>query len=111
LAVFSNFVLSFFLLKNVPLIIKNAWQDSDSANKKPVKKSCIEKTFTVFIKLIKVFIAILKSWEVMYYIAYGTLAILGVIIHPFFFTFHLTEIMLRYPSLKNVIKSVYDPRR
>lgn len=48
--------------------------------------------------------------EVLYYIAFGTFAILGVVIHPFFFTFHLTEILIRYPTLKNVINSVWYPR-
>lgn len=35
---------------------------------------------------------------------------MGVAIHPFFFTFHLTEILIRYPTLKNVINSVWYPR-
>ncbi len=52
----------------------------------------------------------LQEIEVIYYIAYGTLAVLGTAIHPFFFTFHLTEILIRYPTLKNVVKSVYIPR-
>lgn len=47
----------------------------------------------------------------MYYIAYGALAVMGTFLHPFFFTFHLTEILIRYPTLKNVIKSVYIPRK
>jgi hypothetical protein len=42
--------------------------------------------------------------------AYGTLAVLGITVNPFFFVFHLSEIFFRYPSLKAVIRSVYDPR-
>lgn len=55
-------------------------------------------------------IIFLQEIEVMYYIAYGALAVLGTFKHPLFFTFHLTEILIRYPTLKNVIKSVYIPR-
>lgn len=29
MTVFAMFVLVFYVLKNVPLIIKNAWQDSE----------------------------------------------------------------------------------
>lgn len=46
----------------------------------------------------------------MYYISYGILAVLGTFYHPFFFVFHLTEILMRYPTLKSVIRSVYIPR-
>lgn len=46
----------------------------------------------------------------MYYIAYGLFAILGTFYHPLFFIFHLTEILFRYPTLKNIILSVYRPR-
>ncbi len=47
----------------------------------------------------------------MYYIAYGAFAILGTIIHPFFFIFHLSEILFRYPTLKNIIYSVWQPKK
>jgi hypothetical protein len=46
----------------------------------------------------------------MYYISYGALAILGTFVHPFFFVFHLSEILIRYPTLKSVINSVVQPR-
>lgn len=62
------------------------------------------------INTIKVILNVLKELEIVYYIAYGVLAIFGVAIHPLFFTFHLTEIFIRYPTLKNVINSVWYPR-
>ena len=57
-----------------------------------------------------IFIEFFKEIEVMYYVMYGIFAILGTIVHPFFFIFHLSEILFRYPTLKNVILSVYKPR-
>ena len=69
------------------------------------------KLITYCIKLIKMIMSFFEEVEMLYYVAYGVLAILGVLIHPFFYTFHLTEIMMRYPSLKNILMSVYEPRK
>ena len=30
--------------------------------------------------------------------------------HPFFYAYHLTEVIFRYPTLKNIILSVWEPR-
>ena len=53
----------------------------------------------------------MQNIDVIYYLSYGSLAFLGVMIHPFFFAFHLTEILIRYPTLKNVVKAVWEPRQ
>lgn len=47
----------------------------------------------------------------IYYLAFGALAVLGTFVHPLFFTFHLTEIIVRYPTLKNIISSVLIQRK
>ncbi len=65
----------------------------------------------IFPKLFIVLLGIVQEIEVIYYLAYGTLAIFGITFHHFFFTFHLTEILIRYPTLKNVIRSVWEPRQ
>jgi hypothetical protein len=64
----------------------------------------------IIVKLLTVLVFILKEIEVVYYLAYGALAIIGTVVHPFFFAFHLTEILIRYPTLKNVIRAVWEPR-
>lgn len=61
-------------------------------------------------KSIKTIVLFLKTIEVLYYLAYGLLAFMGVWFHPFFFAFHLTEILIRYPTLKNVIRAVWEPK-
>ena len=48
-----------------------------------------------FILLIKATAHCLMQVEILYYLAYGILAVVGVSIHPFFFAFHLTQILLR----------------
>lgn len=105
----SNFVLLFFLFKNVPLIVQRAWKESPEDEKK--QRSFLSKIFNWILKFFKVVFSFLEEIEVLYYIAYGTLAILGLVLHPFCFTFHLTEIMMRYPTLKNVLRSIYEPRQ
>ncbi len=41
--------------------------------------------------------------------SYGILAVLATEIHPFFFVFHLTEFLIRYPTLRNILRSVHEP--
>lgn len=104
----SIFVVSFFLFKNAPLIIKKAWK-----TKLPFEDKFtywpIQLIYKIF-KLLAVLFYILKEIEVVYYLAYGALAVIGTVLHPFFFSFHLTEILIRYPTLKNVIRSVWEPK-
>ena len=38
------------------------------------------------------------------------MAILGTTVHPFFYAFHLTVVLIRYPLLNNVIKSITEPK-
>lgn len=50
--------------------------------------------------MITTIMRVLINPEIIYYLAYGALAILATVIHPFFFAFHLTEVLLRYPTLR-----------
>ena len=52
----------------------------------------------------------MKNIELLYYLAYGILAFVATYIHPFFFVFHLSEILIRYPTLRNVIRAVWEPK-
>jgi inositol 1,4,5-triphosphate receptor type 1/inositol 1,4,5-triphosphate receptor type 3 len=49
--------------------------------------------------------------EVVYYLTYGVLAFIATIVHPFFFAFHLTEFLIRYPTLRNILRSVWEPKK
>ena len=60
-------------------------------------------------KFILMFIYLLITPEILYYLAYAIFAFLGVNRHKFFFFFHLSEILIRYDILKNVIKAVALP--
>ena len=52
---------------------------------------------------------VLFNSEVIYFLSYGIFSILGTFFHPFFFSFHLTEFLIKYPPLKNILRSVYEP--
>ena len=50
------------------------------------------------VKSVKVLVAFLSDAKVVYYLAYISLAVLGMI-QPLFYAFHLSEIVLRFPTL------------
>ena len=52
----------------------------------------------------------LMEIEIFYYICYIIFSLFGALIHPFFFCFHLTEILFRFSTLSNILQSVYQPR-
>lgn len=54
---------------------------------------------------------VLKNVHVLYHTLYMLFSVLGLVFHPFFFAYHLTEIVYRYPSLQNVIQSVVIPKK
>ena len=49
----------------------------------------------------------LTDFNVLYYLVYGFTGVLGLTIKPYFFAFHLFEVLMRYPELRNVLKSVW----
>ena len=64
----------------------------------------------------------MSNIEVLYYLAYGILAFIATYVHPFFFAFHLTEILIRlvrfhlvylffrYETLRTLTKAVWGPK-
>lgn len=87
--------------------VEETLDDDDSNNK---KISLVQYLFNTGKKILITFLLLIKNIDVIYYLAYGSLAFLGVMIHPFFYSFHLTEIMIRYSTLQNVIKAVWKPK-
>jgi len=62
-------------------------------------------------RLIKTALYLLSDFYVLYYFIYGFTAIIGVVTSPFFFAFHLLDVLVRYPLLQNVLRSIYNPRK
>lgn len=89
----SIFVVAFFVVKNAPLIFQKAWDDNE---KKPKEKKCLKRFGGFLRKCFKSIYLLFHEIEVFYYISYATLTVLGTTVHPFFFAFHLTEILMRF---------------
>lgn len=104
----STFVVLFFILKKGPLYIKEAWNSS-----KDMLKEDQNAAIRFFIKIYMIgfcFIKVLLNIDLVYYLAYGALAFVATLVHPFIFAFHLSEVVLRYPTLRNIIKSFWEPK-
>ena len=54
---------------------------------------------------------LLGDTMMIYNIACGLTSILGLVVNPFFYSFNLLELLMRYPDLANVLKSVWIPRK
>lgn len=50
---------------------------------------------------------LVTDFYVLYYLSYGFTAFLGTLYNPFFFAFHLFDVLVRYPVLLNVVKAVW----
>lgn len=101
----STFVVLFFLLKKAPLYIKEAWRTFDDNDHGLLINTLIE-IFAFFYSMVRIFLNI----EIIYYLAYGALSYVATFVHPFFFAFHLTEVVIRFPTLRNIIKSFWEPK-
>ncbi len=104
----SLFVIAFFLSKSAPLVIEKAFKSNKNVTDKPFPLYI--KAFDFLIKTLKCLFYFFQDIEIIYYVSYGILAILGTIYNPFFFCFHLSEILLRFPELKTVILAFWEPR-
>ena len=98
----SSIIVLYFLIKTAPLLIEKAWVG--------VKKDKMN-IFAYIGRLIKTFIYLLSDFYVLYYVIYGMTAIVGTVWSPFFFSFHLFDVIVRFPVLLNVVKAVWIPRK
>lgn len=104
----SSFVVLFFLMKKGPIYARDAWNEHSNLIKK--EQPWIIRKFLALCLMINSLFRVLMNMEVFYYLMYGTLAFIATFFHPFFFAFHLSEVVLRYPVLRNVIKSFWEPK-
>jgi hypothetical protein len=106
---FAVMVVFFYILKTAPVQGKRGWKKvkaHQGPNKQPILAKAIQFTMKLSFALYYVMNA-----NVLFYISYLIFALFGILIHPFFFSYHLFEILYRFPSLQNVIKSVSVPKK
>lgn len=105
----SNFVVLFFLCKKGPLYVREAWNQTKDLLSQD--KGLIINTFLYLFTIGNCIVRVLLNIDVLYYLTYGTLAFIATMIHPFFFAFHLSEVVIRYPTLRNIIRSFWEPKK
>jgi hypothetical protein len=66
--------------------------------------------FKNFLNKFYINLKLLLNVEVLYAIGYMGFAILALSVHYFFYAYHLIEFIRSQTVLKNVLKSVYNPR-
>ena len=105
--VISAFIVVLYMMKVAPLMLVRGWRTVGMEGKKGKLTRCFgycEKTVLAGYRLF-------SEVDVIYYLAYQILSILGTFYNPLFFSFHLLDVLYRYPSLQNVIKSITLPRK
>jgi hypothetical protein len=100
--VFSMLIVAYFLAKTAPLIIKQAWVGVKKDNYNLAK---------LLLRFLNTFYLLLSDFYILYYLIYGFTAIIGTIWNPFFFAFHLFDVLVRFPVLLNVVKAVWMPKK
>ena len=105
--VFSGLVVLFFLMKRAPLILqeKDVW-----AGFWELKINKFKKILIAILKCFYCLFLFASDFDFVYYSAYISFSIAGLAVHPFLFCFHLID-FLRIDLLKNVIKSIWIPRK
>ena len=102
--VLSSLVVFLFFIRRAPLLYAPIWKDYSEI------PWGFTKVITTILNIVKTAYAWLTDFDFAYYAAYIAFALLGLLLHPFFFVFHLSD-FLRIELLKNVIKAIWRPRK
>lgn len=105
-SVVTTFIDVFFLVKVGPLLVSRGWRSVQSTQ----RKSRFARCYVCCKKTLKACLALFKEVDVVFYLFYLVFSLLGTFFNPLFFAFHLLDVLYRYPSLQNVIKSITIPR-
>lgn len=105
-------IVMFFLLKVGPIVAKKGWRKHNptveylKSNPNLLKRTALKAK-----QIIWTVAHVLKNFPVLYHIAYMIFSVLGIFTHPFYFSLLLLDILYKYPSLQNVVKSFLVPRK
>ena len=110
--VFTTFIDVFFLVKVGPLLLSRGWRSwqVDVSGGALVRKVRCRQVYYYGKKSITAVVFLLREVDVVFYLFYLLFSVLGTFVTPLFFSFHLLDVLYRYPSLQNVIKSITLPK-
>ena len=108
--ILSAFIFLSFIIKAAPIIILRLWQRQET----PSQDSQEDKP-KLYINKLKIFLLTcfytLSNVDILYHLLYFGFSLLGVIVHPLFYSAHLLDVMYRFPSLQGVVMAVVLPWR
>lgn len=104
----SVLIVTFFIMKTAPVLIKRGWRKHQRAN---VQRNCLSSMIYKIKGLFLTLYFTLSNIDVLYHLLYMLCSVFGIIVNPLFFSLNLLDILYRYPSLQNVIKSIVLPRK
>jgi hypothetical protein len=101
----------------VPVYYKLAFYDTLEIEKQSenqryfgLLKQYIKKLKVSAIKTKNFLVFLLRDYVFLYHLLCLVFAILGLSLHYFYFTFHLTYIVITSPTLQNILKSIWGPK-
>lgn len=95
-------------MKTAPILIKRGWEKHEKQN---TAKGCLGNLIFKAKSMLLTLYFTLSNVDVLYHLLYMLFSILGISASPLFFSLHLLDVLYRYPSLQNVIKSIVLPRK
>ena len=101
---FSSLLVFFFLVRRAPLKVYYIWENFYSLNCGLIKKQLI-----LLKRVFHSLYILLQDFDILYYSVYIFANIIGLIIHPFFFAFHMLE-FLKIKSLQVVVQAIWQPK-
>ena len=105
----AGIIVSFFILKEWPILASKGWRSVTDLPNSPHSRLIL--CLHLLKRLISVFYHLFSSFQVLFYLLFIVFSILGMVINPLFFAFHMLDVTKRYPMLQNIIKSVTTPRK
>lgn len=101
-------IVTFFIMKTAPVLIKRGWKKHHNVES---GVGCIKVMYIKLRGMLLTLYFTLSNIDVLYHLLYMIFSILGIAYTPLFFSLHLLDILYRYPTLQDVIKSVVLPRK
>lgn len=104
--ILSGVIFLYFIIKIAPILVQRVWKEQAAQVQDPQNANNFTSKAK---KYLLTFLYTLSSIDVLFYFLYFAFSILGLTVHPFFFSAHLADAMYRFPSLQNVVKAIYIP--
>lgn len=100
-------IVALFQLKAAPILVSRGWRARGNHNSSNLIMASYGKAKNALLTLYFV----LSDINVLYQLGYLAFSILGTGYSPLFFSFHLLDILYKYPALQSVIQSILLPRK